>query len=653
MAKAKGSPSSKARKSAQAKQVERAAKRAEDALDNALEAAQDAQESGMAEQLAEAEEALVVERESAAPRKRIKRTVGAVAGTSIEDDNTAAAAASRIEADIEEADATVSYRSARTAAGAAAGAAAAAGSSAAQAGADALGAAADRVTDGLDVAGDALSDWAAEAASAGKVSWSNERTQRNATTVAYEDDLDQAGAATIGTGRSSSSTSAASRTRYATQANTPPGKTIEMPERGKESSRAAVYGGTATTKKKSHAPGIIAGVLVAALAGGGIFYAVNGNPFDQTRATGTASSAASSAASSTEASSAGANAADPASSTAASSAAAASSSTEAASSASTQESSASEPAADFENDAYSITLPSPWKSKVSFAESEAGLVASDPASGQMIAQLYTGARIEDGNVAGQTYSLGELTTHGESVPVYLFVPTVDEAGAPSYAGKSALEHFLGATPSAFASYVQLNGSNGLVPATIDTANVLDTSGGSEAAQEAQAQAEEQARQQAEAEAAARAEAEAAARAEAEAAARAEAEARARAEAEEYARQQEAQRQAEEQARQQQQQEQQQQQAAVGTNGQGSFWGVWIGAFGSYENAQKRVAEANAAGLPAQIFMSTDWSNLQQTGYYVVSAGTYGDEATAREVLERAKSAGFGDAWVRNTGNYQG
>ena len=92
---------------------------------------------------------------------------------------------------------------------------------------------------------------------------------------------------------------------------------------------------------------------------------------------------------------------------------------------------------------------------------------------------------------------------------------------------------------------------------------------------------------------------------------------------------------------------------LATTGTTPFWGVWIGAFSYPENAEERMAEARANGLPEpRLEFSSDWSNLNQDGYYVVSVGSYQSSAEAEAVLEQARQY-YADAYVKHSGDYQG
>ena len=94
-------------------------------------------------------------------------------------------------------------------------------------------------------------------------------------------------------------------------------------------------------------------------------------------------------------------------------------------------------------------------------------------------------------------------------------------------------------------------------------------------------------------------------------------------------------------------------AALGSAGsQTPFWGVWIGAFKVFGDAQGRAYEAQRAGLPALIFVTSDWSNLNSEPWYVVSVGTSETEAEAKVLRQSAIDAGYADAYVKYSGEHQ-
>ena len=86
--------------------------------------------------------------------------------------------------------------------------------------------------------------------------------------------------------------------------------------------------------------------------------------------------------------------------------------------------------------------------------------------------------------------------------------------------------------------------------------------------------------------------------------------------------------------------------------QAPFYGIWC--YGSKESgdAYNYASSLNNAGFEAEVFLTTDWSNLNTESYYVVTAGTYGTEGEANTNL--AAVQGFcSDAYVKYSGDYQG
>ena len=82
-----------------------------------------------------------------------------------------------------------------------------------------------------------------------------------------------------------------------------------------------------------------------------------------------------------------------------------------------------------------------------------------------------------------------------------------------------------------------------------------------------------------------------------------------------------------------------------------FYGIWCYGVKSEEDAQKGVDELNAKGLDGQMFITTDWGNLNSEKWYVVTAGTYESEAAAKDALAAVKDAGYTNAYVKYTGDY--
>ena len=83
-----------------------------------------------------------------------------------------------------------------------------------------------------------------------------------------------------------------------------------------------------------------------------------------------------------------------------------------------------------------------------------------------------------------------------------------------------------------------------------------------------------------------------------------------------------------------------------------FYGIWC--YGSKESgdAYNYASSLNNAGFEAEVFLTTDWSNLNKESYYVVTAGTYGTEGEANANLAAVQSF-CSDAYVKYSGNYQG
>ena len=78
--------------------------------------------------------------------------------------------------------------------------------------------------------------------------------------------------------------------------------------------------------------------------------------------------------------------------------------------------------------------------------------------------------------------------------------------------------------------------------------------------------------------------------------------------------------------------------------------MWVGAYKVQANAEKTVANLQNWGYSAYMLVSSDWTNLNQDTYYVVTAGVYGSEAEARAALSGVKSTGYESAYVRYSGS---
>lgn len=80
-----------------------------------------------------------------------------------------------------------------------------------------------------------------------------------------------------------------------------------------------------------------------------------------------------------------------------------------------------------------------------------------------------------------------------------------------------------------------------------------------------------------------------------------------------------------------------------------FYGVWVAATKSKEDAENMVGEMTKKNLDAIAMLTSDWENLNPDPIYVVSIGFYTDEAEAKKALETAKAAGYKDAYVKFSG----
>ena len=83
-----------------------------------------------------------------------------------------------------------------------------------------------------------------------------------------------------------------------------------------------------------------------------------------------------------------------------------------------------------------------------------------------------------------------------------------------------------------------------------------------------------------------------------------------------------------------------------------FYGIWCSASKSYEDMQREAASLTQQGLPAQIFVTTDWSNLNPEFWYVLTAGTYDSEGEAQTALAQIQAI-RPDAYVKYSGEYIG
>ena len=84
-----------------------------------------------------------------------------------------------------------------------------------------------------------------------------------------------------------------------------------------------------------------------------------------------------------------------------------------------------------------------------------------------------------------------------------------------------------------------------------------------------------------------------------------------------------------------------------------FWGVWISASKDLDEAVAAAQEAASRGLQGEVFMTTDWSNLNTEPWYVVSAGCLNSESEANAQVSKAQNAGYENAYAKHSGDYVG
>ncbi len=80
-----------------------------------------------------------------------------------------------------------------------------------------------------------------------------------------------------------------------------------------------------------------------------------------------------------------------------------------------------------------------------------------------------------------------------------------------------------------------------------------------------------------------------------------------------------------------------------------FYGIWCYATKDLSDAEQAVAVLEEHGLGGEIFITTDWSNLNQNeSWYVVTAGLYPWEADANVMLDSVREV-YPDAYVKYSG----
>lgn len=85
-----------------------------------------------------------------------------------------------------------------------------------------------------------------------------------------------------------------------------------------------------------------------------------------------------------------------------------------------------------------------------------------------------------------------------------------------------------------------------------------------------------------------------------------------------------------------------------------FWGVWVAAMKDLAGAEEVASELSSNGYDAQIFLSSEWENLNADTWYVVTAGVFDTESEAEQVMDELEASGLTtSAYVKHSGDYKG
>ena len=84
-----------------------------------------------------------------------------------------------------------------------------------------------------------------------------------------------------------------------------------------------------------------------------------------------------------------------------------------------------------------------------------------------------------------------------------------------------------------------------------------------------------------------------------------------------------------------------------------FYGIWCYGGKDENDANAFAQELTSKGLDGKVFVTTDWNNLNVERFYVVTAGTYSSEEEANNAISNVHNAGYGDAYVKYSGDYIG
>lgn len=82
-----------------------------------------------------------------------------------------------------------------------------------------------------------------------------------------------------------------------------------------------------------------------------------------------------------------------------------------------------------------------------------------------------------------------------------------------------------------------------------------------------------------------------------------------------------------------------------------FYGIWIGASKKESDAEKKAETFRDKGLDAQVFITTNWSNLNKEKWYVITAGVYNSKSEAKDYLPGVKKI-CSDAYIKYSGEWK-
>ena len=85
----------------------------------------------------------------------------------------------------------------------------------------------------------------------------------------------------------------------------------------------------------------------------------------------------------------------------------------------------------------------------------------------------------------------------------------------------------------------------------------------------------------------------------------------------------------------------------------SFWGVWVMASKDKGAADNVANELRANGYDSSTVITTDWANLNNESWYVVTAGRFRNENDANSVIPKLVADGYQGAYSKFSGEYVG